>query len=129
VHERIETLSALGAGDRIDIRTAPPYADCAALGSDGYPARARRECRASIDLLRRALGDEPLGARLAIRPSPHDFGNHLSVVGYYEPENEEEADYAFRCESRGPPPWDNKARRRLAESIAWAAEVSTEDRG
>ena len=99
--------------DWIDIGSSPPAEDCAQLGSHGYYPRARQECRAYIALLRRTLGDEPPGTHLAIRSNPHDFGNYLSVICYYDPANEAAMDYAFRCEGEGPETWDNEARRQL----------------
>jgi len=39
--------------------------------------------------LRRTLGNEPPGARLAIRENPHDFGTYLSVVCHYDPDKSE----------------------------------------
>lgn len=89
--------------------------DCAQVGSPDYYDRAKRECRIYIDLLRRALGEEPFGARLAIKSNPHDFGNYLSVVCHYDSDNEEAMAYAFRCEAEGPENWDDIAHRDLAE--------------
>jgi hypothetical protein len=99
----------------IDIGPAPPEAACAQVGRDDYWDRAPRECWAYIGLLRRALGPEPDGARLAVKSNPHDFGTYLSVVCWYEPANKQAIDYAFRCESDGPVEWDEQARRELAE--------------
>lgn len=99
--------------DWIDIGSSPPDEDCAQLGSDGYYDQAQKECRAYIGLLRRTLGNEPLCARLAIKSNPHDFGTYLSVVCYYNTENVETENYAFRCESEGPDNWDESARQEL----------------
>jgi hypothetical protein len=100
--------------DWIDIGSSPPEEDCAQMGSGDYYERARMECRAYIGLLRRALGDEPPGASLAVKSHPHDFGNYLSVACYFDPHSEAAADYAFRCEAEGPQQWDDVARRELS---------------
>ena len=99
--------------DFIDVGAAPTHEDCAQVGADGYFDRARRECRAYIALLRRVMGEEPQGARLAVKTNPHDFGTYLSVVCYYDDEHPESVDYAFRCESEMPMHWDDEARREL----------------
>jgi hypothetical protein len=95
--------------------TTPPDEDCAQVGSRQYDYldRARREARAYIALLRRTFGDEPDGARLGIKSHPHDFGAYLTVVCYFDSDHPAAADYAFRCEGRGPEEWDEQARREL----------------
>lgn len=100
--------------DAVDIGASPPMEPCAQLGSDGYYEQARKECRAYIDLLRRTLGPEPPGARLDVRSNPHDFGAYLSVVCYFDADDEKATAYAFRCESEGPEEWDEPARAELA---------------
>jgi hypothetical protein len=99
--------------DHLDLGSTPAREACAQLGSDKYQSRARRECRAFINLLRRAMGDEPAGARLAVKSNPHDFGSYLSVVCYFNDSDPVAIDYAYRCESDGPQFWDEQARTDL----------------
>lgn len=100
--------------DCIDVGPAPPMENCAQVGSPGYWERARKECRAYIALLRRALGPEPEGASLTVRSNPHDFGTYLSVCCHYDPAIAAALDYAFRCEAEGPQEWDEVARKELS---------------
>ena len=100
--------------DCIDLGPAPSEEDCAQVGREDYPERARRECRAYLSQLRRLLGDEPDGARLSVNSNPHDFGSYLSVVCHYDPDQPASVDYAFRCEGQGPREWDDPARQELA---------------
>jgi len=100
--------------DWIDIGSSPPEEACAQVGQSGYYEQARHECRAYIALLRRTIGEEPIGARLAIKSNPHDFGVYLSVVCYFDPLLPESEAYAYRCESDGPACWDDMARQELA---------------
>ena len=100
--------------DSLYIGSSPPEEDCAQLGSDDYCRRARRECRAYINQLHRALGPEPPGASLSITSHPHDFGDYLAVSCHFDPAIAEAVDYAYRCESDGPMTWDDEARRELA---------------
>ena len=102
--------------DWIDVGAAPPMETPAQLGSTDYVPRARRECRAYIGLLRRALGEEPPGAALGIRANCHDFGTYLSVVCYYDDQTPEALDYAFRCEAEGPEEWDQEALNELSQT-------------
>jgi hypothetical protein len=53
----------------IDIGSSPPDESCVQVGSDDYVRRARRECRAYINQLRRVFGSEPGGSHLTIRVS------------------------------------------------------------
>ena len=100
--------------DHIDVGSSPSGESCAHVGTEDYYPLARRECRAYIHQLRRMLGPEPDGAGLDIRSNPHDFGTYLSVVCYFDPENQAAVKYALRCESEGPDEWDDEARRELA---------------
>jgi hypothetical protein len=99
--------------DFIDVGSAPSCEDCAQVGTADYHDRARRECRAYVNQLRRTFGPEPEGAKLSLKSNPHDFGTYLSVVCFYDPEQPTSTDYAFRCED-GPEEWDEQARQELA---------------
>lgn len=100
--------------DYMNIASAPASEDCAQVGTDDYSMRAQRECQALINQLRRELGDEPDYTNLKIKSFPHDFGTYYEVVCYYDDEDEDSRDYAFRCEGELPDKWDNKAREELA---------------
>jgi hypothetical protein len=101
--------------DFIYIGSSPPDETCVQVGSENYYPRSRHECHVYIRQLRRALGNEPDGARLAIRRDEHDFGAYLSVICYYDATIQESIDYALRCEGQGPEQWDAEAKRELAE--------------
>ncbi|MBA3753783.1 MAG: hypothetical protein H0X01_06550 [Nitrospira sp.] len=99
--------------------TTPPEESCAQVGSRDYDylTRARQEARAYIGQLRRMCGEEPDGARLSIKSHPHDFGSYLTVICFFDPDNPVAADYAFRCESKGPQEWDEQAKRDLNSTL------------
>ena len=99
--------------DCLDLGSTPSQEDCAQVGREDYHLRARRECRAYINQLRRMFGEEPDGARLSVKSNPHDFGSYLSVVCYFDGDNKAAADYAYHCEAKGPKEWDEEARREL----------------
>jgi hypothetical protein len=97
-----------------------PYAEsCAQVGADDYSARARKECKAFINQLRRLFGPEPEGARLAISSNPHDFGSYLDVVCKFNDLNEKATEYAYKLEANTPEEWDAEAR----EELNWPAKV------
>ena len=89
----------------LELGQAPPGEDHAQVGSPNYYAMARLECELYIQAIRNYLGREPEGARLSWKSFPHDMGNYLEAVCYYDPENEAAVDYAFRCEAKGPMTW------------------------
>lgn len=92
--------------DYLEIGPVPPEEDCEQVGTEKYdPIHARKECQAYIEALRKKLGNEPNGARLRIRSNPHDFGTYSEVAAYYDENNEQATDYAFKCESEGPMTW------------------------
>ena len=99
--------------DWLDIGSSPPLESCAQVGRPGYWEQATKECRAYIALLRRTMGTEPTGARLAIKSREHDFGTYLSVCCFFDSNVQEAIDYAYRCEASGPQEWDQQARQEL----------------
>lgn len=98
--------------DYVCIGPVPCDEDCAQVGQDGYREKAVAECRKFIALLRKTFGEEPFGARLAIKWFDHDFGPYCEVVCYYETEIEEAREYAFRCENEMPLTWEGGRRER-----------------
>ena len=92
--------------DYISIGSAPCDEDCVPVNSRGdYHEAMRAECQRFLELIRKKLGPEPPGARLAIKSNPHDFGTYYDVVCYFYDEDEEARKYAFRCESDSPRTW------------------------
>ena len=94
--------------DDISIGSAPSEEECVQVNPQGdYHEAMRAECRRFLELIRKKLGPEPPGARLAITNNPHDFGTYYDVVVYFEDQDEEARRYAFRCESLSPRTWDD----------------------
>ena len=92
--------------DYISLGSAPCNEDCVQVNSQGdYHEAMKAECRRFLELIRKKLGPEPTGARLAITSSPHDFGTYYEVVCYFDDDNEEARGYAFRCEGHAPSTW------------------------
>ena len=91
-----------------------PYAeDCAQLGTPGYYERARKECRAYRNQLRRVFGEPPGNASFVMKSFPHDLGSYHEICVRYDPNNEEESDFAYMCEGNLPELWDEEARKEL----------------
>lgn len=103
--------------DYLNIGPAPAEEDCAQVGHDDYIPRARRECTAFIDQIRRTVGQPPEGAFLQSKRFPHDLGSYLEVVVVYDDDKEEAVEYAFRCESEAPSRWDDTARAFLVSFL------------
>ena len=100
--------------DHLDLGSAPAEEDCAQLGvNDDYPVRAKRECRALVNQLRRLCGEPPPGARFRIMANPHDFGTYYSVVIDFDAHDADAVAYAYRCDEASPSKWDAPARLEL----------------
>lgn len=102
--------------DRLDLGSAPSDEDCAQLGSDDYEVRAKRECRALVNQLKRQCGTPPPNTRFRIKSNPHDFGTYYSVVIEFDPEDDEAAAYAYRCDEASPSQWDVAALHEMLEA-------------
>ena len=88
----------------ISIGPVPAEENCQQVGMPEYDAIvARKECERFIRHIRAAIGNEPEGASLKIKSNPHDFGNYLDVVCYFDDMNDEAANYAYRAESNEVP--------------------------
>lgn len=94
---------------QIALGPAPPNEDCAQVGQEDYTERARLECRRYIELLRRKLGHEPMGARLTTKSFPHELGQYLEVVCEYERDNAQATAFAHACEAHGPLDWTDSS--------------------
>lgn len=93
--------------DYIDIGPSPSDEDCVQVGDDNYTRKATVECRRFIELIRKTLGEEPKNTQLRVKFEPHEFGSYASVVCYYDDNDKESIDYAFRCESEAPTRWED----------------------
>lgn len=95
------------ARDYIEIGPAPCDEECVQVsqGTHYLPAM-RAEIQRFIELIRKKLGPEAGTARLAVKTNQHDFGAYLEVVCYYDDDDKEGMEYAFKCESEAPSKWD-----------------------
>ena len=95
--------------DFISIGPAPCDEDCVQVGDSDYEKKAKEECRRFIELIRKHLGSEPdsTKAKLSIKGFDHDFGRYYEVVCWYDEDNKEAIDYAYKCESNAPSSWDD----------------------
>jgi hypothetical protein len=88
--------------DFITLSTAPVDERCAQVGQPDSYDTVRNECWHFIRLLRQRFGEEPPGARFAIKPFDHDFGMHVEVVCFFDTDGEQASHYAYRCEDELP---------------------------
>lgn len=94
------------ARDYFSLGSAPFAEECVSLSPDeDYLPAMRQECNRFIGVMRKIMGEEPPGAKLAIMSNPHDFGTYLDVVCYFDDQNEAAVDYAARCELEVPEYW------------------------
>lgn len=104
--------------DYLDIGPCPAEEKAAQVGSEDCERRSKIECRAFINQLRRLHGPEPEGAKLGAKSFPHEFGNYLDVVCYYDSDLPDSLECAFKCESGTPARWDEIAKGELNESAS-----------
>jgi hypothetical protein len=102
--------------DELSIGPTPSGETCEQLGPHYDATKARRECSAFVEQLRRVFGPEPEGARFRITSNPHDFGSYYDVVVVFDDENPEAVAYAFKVEGATPESWDAGAVDRLTRS-------------
>ena len=102
--------------DHLDLGSAPSDEDCAQLGRDNYEVRAKRECRALVNQLKRLCGAPPPNTRFRIMANPHDFGIYYSVVIDFDPNDQDAAAYAYRCDEASPSQWDVEALQEMIEA-------------
>ena len=98
----------------IELASTPYEEECAQVGRPDYRERAVAECNRLRDQLRRQFGEEPDGARLAIKGNLHDFGTYYELVCYYELGLEESIAYAMKCDNEFPAYWDDVALATMA---------------
>ena len=92
--------------DYVSIGSAPCDEDCVQVTKEGdYHEAMKTECRRFLELIRKKLGPEPPGTRLAVKANPHDFGTYYDVVVYFDDEDEQARGYALRCEGWSPRTW------------------------
>lgn len=99
--------------DYLEIGSAPAGEDCSQVGSEGYADKARKECRALINQLRRIVGPESGTAHLSIKSFPHDYGSYYEVVCHFDDDDSAAVEYAFKCERELPENWDEEAKKEL----------------
>jgi hypothetical protein len=94
------------AQNEIALGPTPVGESAARPGDSGYAEIAFLQCRQYIALLRRAIGPEPVGARLRVRRSPEDIDPYLDVTVEYDDENPVARAYAIRCDREAPTRWE-----------------------
>lgn len=75
------------------------------MGTPLYRLYAERECQRYIDQLTRQ-SPPPAGAQILIAYNPHDFGTYLDVVADFDPEDENQSNWAFSLEDNLPANWN-----------------------
>ena len=99
--------------DSLNLSPVPVGEECAQLGAADYSSRARKECTAFINQLKREFGEPPVGASLRITQNPHDFGTYLDVEVRFDDDVEEANEFAYKVEGGLPEFWDEEARKEL----------------
>ena len=100
--------------DYLDLASVPVCEPCACVGSNDYLTRARIECRAFVDQLKRTYPQAlAAGVTFRIKSNFHDFGTYLEVQVCFNDEDEAQAEWAYLIESDLPEYWDYQAQAML----------------
>ena len=92
--------------DYFCIGSSPWNESCAQAGDPDYQAKALKECRRFIHLLRNTFGPEPEGAELRTKSFEHDFGTYYEVVCWFQTDHAKARAYAMHCEDDAPATWE-----------------------
>lgn len=99
--------------DYVNIGSVPSGEDCEQLGPDYDAQKARKESQIFAKQLRRQFPD----ADFKVKSFFHDFGTYFEVVAFFDSENEESVDAAFKAENNMPEFWDDEAKEEIAALI------------
>ena len=92
--------------DYLTLGPSPSDEDCINVGVDNYHQLAKEECRRFKALLEERFPLPPPLTYFGIKSFPHDFGDYMEVVIYYETEDEESENFAFSVEDNAPNTWE-----------------------
>ena len=99
----------------MSIGSTPYNEDCAQLGvTESYSKMARLECLAFIAQLKRLNGNPPEGLLFKLTSNAHDFGDYLDVTVVFDEDDEDQLNYAYKCEE-GLDNWDEESLKFLFE--------------
>lgn len=99
--------------ETLELTSVPCSEECQQYGTKNYDSnRARAECRAFKNQLERE-SPPPGEAYLKVKANPYEDGSYYEVAAVFNPENEQEADWAYGLESELPEFWDAAAREEL----------------
>lgn len=103
--------------DYLSLGPTPAAESCAQVGAEDYHKQSKAEIAAYIGQLNRVFGDKmPPGCRFSGKAFPHDFGTYHEVVVWFDPDSEDESNFAYSCENNMPQEWDAEARKELGLS-------------
>ena len=92
--------------DILYLGPVPAEENCTEIGDPDYSRKAKAECQAYIEAIRKVCGREPEGARLSVKSNQHDMGVYYECVVRFDGSNEAAVEYAYRCEAKGPTTWE-----------------------
>ena len=101
--------------DYISIGPVPASESCTQVGAENFYKDSHIDCEVFANMIRREFPEIPAGVRIATKSFPHDFGTYYEVVVYFEDENEEQRDYAYKVEGKIYDYWDDTAIEELKQ--------------
>ena len=99
--------------DTFEIGSTPNDETCQQVGPNYDSIKARAECRAYINQLKRVYGNEPIGCNLKITEHMHDAGLYHEVTVVFTDETDLHSDYIWGNLECGCERWDSAAKIEL----------------
>ena len=108
----------LSTTECLELGCTPYDEPCAQVGSDDYYDRAKIECRAYINQLKRSFPiPSEIDAWYSITSNPHDFGDYYDVVIKYDESNDDACNFAQSVDDNLPANWDTEALQELKAKL------------
>lgn len=95
--------------EKLELGPVPYEEPCQQLGPNYDAVAAKHECNRYCNQLVRQFGKPPAGVSVSVRGFAHDFGTYYEACVLFDPDSEEQTEYAYKLESDGPANWDETA--------------------
>jgi hypothetical protein len=93
----------------MELGPTPCDEKCASVGEDDFAEQSRIETSAYRKQLERLFPS----AQFRVKSFPHDFGTYREACVFYEEDDEEGAELAYKAEANLPQSWDEEAKKEL----------------
>ena len=101
--------------DFFTIGPVPVEEDCMQVGNENYTKFSIIECETFIDQIKRQFPNLNETVKLKTKSFVHDFGTYHEVAIWFESDDEESVEDAYKIDNELPNVWDEQSRKKLKE--------------